>query len=40
MRDYSLAVFAKRDCPTCQLVEPVLHALSAQDDAFTGLFAG
>ena len=32
MREYSLAVFAKRDCPTCQLVEPVLHALAARGE--------
>ena len=30
----SLAVFAKRDCPTCQLVEPVLRDLSARDADF------
>ncbi len=28
---FSLAVFAKRDCPTCQLVEPVLQALSRRE---------
>ena len=27
----SLAVFAKRDCPTCQLVAPVIRALATQD---------
>jgi hypothetical protein len=46
----SYAVFAKRDCPTCQLVAPVLHALSgggaalkvySQDDpAFPDTLAG
>ena len=32
---FSLAVFAKRDCPTCQLVEPVLRSLSAGDAKLT-----
>ena len=31
MSDNSLAVFAKRDCPTCQLVAPVIRALATQD---------
>src|SRR5688572_20154496 len=35
MREFSLAVFAKRDCPTCQLVEPVMHTLSAHDGDVT-----
>lgn len=29
----SLAVFVKRDCPTCQLVEPVVRALSTSTSA-------
>ena len=31
----SLMVFAKRDCPTCELVVPVMRALAARDTAFT-----
>jgi len=31
MKSLSFAVFAKRDCPTCQLVEPVMRALSVRD---------
>ena len=30
----TLAVFAKRDCPTCELVAPVMGALAARDPAF------
>ena len=30
----SLAVFAKRDCPTCELVAPIMHALAARDPHF------
>ena len=30
----SLLVFAKRDCPTCELVVPVIRALAARDTAF------
>ncbi|MBI3376000.1 MAG: thioredoxin family protein [Betaproteobacteria bacterium] len=29
----SLAVFVKRDCPTCQLVEPIVRALSVRETA-------
>ena len=29
-----LAVFAKRDCPTCRLVEPVIRTLAAGDAGF------
>jgi hypothetical protein len=31
----SFAVFAKRDCPTCQLVEPLLQKLSKSAKGFT-----
>ncbi len=34
MLEHSLAVFAKQDCPTCQLVEPVLQALSVRSNGF------
>lgn len=30
----TLAVFAKRDCPTCQLVEPVMRDLAAREAGF------
>ncbi len=30
----TFAVFAKRDCPTCELVAPVMGALAARDPAF------
>ena len=30
----SLAVFAKRDCPTCELVAPIMRTLAARDPAF------
>ena len=30
----SFAVFAKRDCPTCELVAPILRTLAARDAAF------
>ncbi|MFN0161555.1 MAG: thioredoxin family protein [Burkholderiales bacterium] len=30
----SLAVFAKRDCPTCELVAPVMRILAARDPQF------
>jgi hypothetical protein len=30
----SLAVFAKRDCPTCELVAPIMRTLAAHDPAF------
>ena len=30
----SLAVFAKRDCPTCELVAPIMHTLAARDPQF------
>ena len=29
----SLAVFVKRDCPTCQLVEPIVRTLSMSETA-------
>ena len=32
MSEHSIVVFAKRDCPTCLLVEPVLRDLSARGD--------
>jgi len=34
MPDFSLAVFAKRECPTCVLVEPVLRELAARGNGF------
>ena len=33
--EYSMAIFAKRDCPTCQLVEPVMRALAARGEPCT-----
>ena len=30
----SLAVFAKRDCPTCELVVPIMRTLAARDPQF------
>ncbi len=30
----TLAVFAKRDCPTCELVAPIMHTLAARDPHF------
>ena len=30
----SLAVFAKRDCPTCELVAPIMRTLAARDPRF------
>jgi hypothetical protein len=34
MSDISLDVFAKRDCPTCLLVAPVMRALATRDKNF------
>src|SRR5258708_3416615 len=34
MSDNSLAVFAKRDCPTCELVAPVIRALASREKSF------
>ena len=39
MSDNSLAVFAKRDCPTCQLVAPVLRQLVGRDGSADGVLA-
>ena len=33
-RTSTLTVFAKRDCPTCELVAPVMGVLAARDESF------